>query len=434
MSESDSERTEPRGWVYVILNDDTPGKFKIGYTTKDPIDRALEFVSTGTTGTFVVIYHALVADPFAVEQEVHKRLRLAGIDWEREWFSVCPDRAKEEIRTAAGTVFYEDTTARWHRLQRKPKAYVFELLAEAKAAAENRRREQEEAELAARIAEENARIEAAQEAERRRQQEELQEASRRAEEAMQLAAEAERLQIEEDRRREQAAEAHEKRRRDLAKVKTLALRAACFAIFVEISYLALGPYSPSRIAELQQKCRERNAAVLASQGKCDAISRALRSATVEFDQLPRRAVDLRTNRERLAKDEDKAKLKIEFEKYLLDEFQKKYVPLGYVSGAVGGLSAESIASEWRIRKSTVKSAESALNRIHEQQQELSVQRADLPAQEQAASARKSELQRSLSREEKILVGAKASLQDARRNVEKALRHNAYFPWAEKGRQ
>jgi len=143
MTTSDSSRTEQRGWVYLILNDDTPGKIKIGYSTKDPVDRALELVSTGTTGTFVVIYHALVADPFAVEQEVHKRLRLAGIDWEREWYSVCPDRAKEEIRAVAGVVFYEDTTVRWHRSQRQPKEYTLELLAEAKAATEERRRRQE---------------------------------------------------------------------------------------------------------------------------------------------------------------------------------------------------------------------------------------------------------------------------------------------------
>jgi hypothetical protein len=434
MSASDSARTEPRGWVYVILNDDTPGKFKIGYTTKDPIDRASEFVSTGTTGTFVVIYHALVADPFAVEQEVHKRLRLAGVDWEREWYSVCPDRAKEEIRTVAGTVFYEDTTVRWHRSQRPPKAYVFEVLAEARAAAEDRRREQEEAERAARVAEENARIAAAQEAERERRQKELEAARLRAEEAMRLAAEEEQLQIEEQKRREQAAEAARKRQYFFAKASALATKAAYAALLLTVFLLAFGPYSSSQITEFQNKCGEVNATVLASQRKCDAIARNLSSATLEIEGLSRRAVDLQARSQRLTTEEKEAEKQRRFKINLWEDFQKKYVPLGYPSGARGGLSAEAIEREWAIRQSAVKSAESRLDLVRKQRQDLSDQRASLPVKEQAASARKAELEQSLSREQATLSSAKTSLQRASRKLEDALRYNAYFPWAaRKGR-
>jgi hypothetical protein len=433
MTTSDSSRTEQRGWVYLILNDDTPGKIKIGYSTKDPVDRALELVSTGTTGTFVVIYHALVADPFAVEQEVHKRLRLADIDWEREWYSVCPDRAKEEIRAVAGVVFYEDTTARWHRSQRQPKEYALELLAEAKAATEERRRGQEEAERAARIAEEKARIEAAQEAERERRQKELEAARLRAEEAMRLAAEAEQLRIDEEKRRALAAEAEKKRQSFLAKARTLATRAACGALLLEFCYLAFGPYSPSRIADLQKRRGELSTAVLASQRKCDAITRSLSSVTLAIRERERSAGDLQATTEQLAEDERKAELNLRFQKQRQKESQNQYAPGGTPSGSRGGLSADAIKFELRVRQLAVERAETHLQGIRKEQQGVSDQIASLPHRQHTASARKAELEQSLSQEQASLARVSTSLQQATRKLENALRYNTNFPWAAKAR-
>lgn len=155
----DTPNTITQGWVYLIVNDINPSRVKIGFTTRDPIERAYDLISTGTFGTFVVIYQALVHEPYRVEQTVHRR--LADLNQEREWFEVCPNRAKEEIRAAAGVVLYENTSPRWHPSQPAPADRTKELLDEARKAAEEARREEarrveEEAAARARQAEEEA--------------------------------------------------------------------------------------------------------------------------------------------------------------------------------------------------------------------------------------------------------------------------------------
>jgi hypothetical protein len=181
------ENTTQRGWVYIIANDSYVGsRLKIGKTDRDPIDRARELVSTGTTGTFVVIYHALVDNPYGVEQQVHQRLWSFNVGG--EWFEVCPDLAVQEIRTVAGARLHaEDTTPRWHGSQAAPREETKELLKEARERAEAQRAER-------------ARLQA--EAERQRLQQEAEAVAERT----RLEAEAARLQ------REREAEAERQRR------------------------------------------------------------------------------------------------------------------------------------------------------------------------------------------------------------------------------
>jgi len=145
------------GWVYIIVNDLIQGRIKIGFTLRDPLERAKEMASTGLTGTLVVIYQACVRDPYRVEREVHRRFYKDNCGG--EWFTVCPNRAKEVIRAVAGEMLLELTEPRWHGDE--PSARTKELLKEAEEAA---RRERE------RLAEET--ILAAIEAERRRQEQE----------------------------------------------------------------------------------------------------------------------------------------------------------------------------------------------------------------------------------------------------------------------
>jgi len=140
-----SDTNDVRGWVYVIVNDLIPDRVKVGFTRKDPVERAKELISTGTTGNFVVIYHAWVANARDVEQEVHRRLHSfnAGL----EWFAVAADLAVEEIRAVAGLGLYsEDTTARWHPTQAEPASWAKEALEEARQRSEAKRREAEEEE------------------------------------------------------------------------------------------------------------------------------------------------------------------------------------------------------------------------------------------------------------------------------------------------
>jgi hypothetical protein len=197
---ADDTSTVPRGWVYLIVNDLIPNRVKIGFTKRDPIERASELISTGTTGTFVVIYEALVFQPYQVEQEVHRR--FAELNRGLEWFEVCPNRAKEEILTVAGSVLHENTSPRWHPSQPVPSQHARELLNEAKKAAEKARqveaearakkaREDEEARLAAEAAE-TARQ---RKAEEERRQRELEEEKSRIEEQAIRAAEDEKRQL-----------------------------------------------------------------------------------------------------------------------------------------------------------------------------------------------------------------------------------------------
>jgi hypothetical protein len=206
---SATKNTCPRGWVYIVVNDLCHSRFKIGMTDRDPIERAKEFVATGTTGTFVVLYHALVDNPYGVEQQVHRR--LWQYNKEREWFEVCPDLAVQEIRAVAGAGLYlEVTEPRWHGSQPEPSDATKELLSEARERAEAQRAER-------------ARLEAEAERERLRQEAEALAEQRRREE--QAAREQRQRDWEEASRRQrqerEEAEAQERERRENERTQQL---------------------------------------------------------------------------------------------------------------------------------------------------------------------------------------------------------------------
>src|SRR5579859_6306141 len=74
-----------RGWVYVISNQSMPGLLKIGFSSKDPHDRARELDNTGCPQPYVVEYDVLVSAPREVEQRIHTRLsdKRDGKEWFR---------------------------------------------------------------------------------------------------------------------------------------------------------------------------------------------------------------------------------------------------------------------------------------------------------------------------------------------------------------
>ena len=78
-----------RGWVYIISNKSMPGLVKVGYSMKDPEERAEELDHTGTPHPYVVEYDILIeGELYQVEQRIHHNLScyLEG----KEWFRCTP--------------------------------------------------------------------------------------------------------------------------------------------------------------------------------------------------------------------------------------------------------------------------------------------------------------------------------------------------------
>lgn len=73
-----------RGWVYVITNPSMKGIAKVGYSTRDPIIRAVELGGTGSPTPYQVEFDALVLNPRQLETQVHKHLSDLRVG--KEWF------------------------------------------------------------------------------------------------------------------------------------------------------------------------------------------------------------------------------------------------------------------------------------------------------------------------------------------------------------
>lgn len=89
-----------KGWVYVISNKAMPGLVKVGYSEKDPEQRAKELDHTGAPYPYIVEYEILVEEPYEIEQRVHQILSryLEG----KEWFRCSSEEAVDAIRRVAG--------------------------------------------------------------------------------------------------------------------------------------------------------------------------------------------------------------------------------------------------------------------------------------------------------------------------------------------
>lgn len=86
-----------KGWVYVMSNPAIPNVIKIGFTTKDPNERAKE-LGTGAPQAYEVEYEVLVRDPKKIEKSAHKK--LASKNAGKEWFSCDVDTALSTIKDA----------------------------------------------------------------------------------------------------------------------------------------------------------------------------------------------------------------------------------------------------------------------------------------------------------------------------------------------
>jgi hypothetical protein len=394
---AEKAHTSSEGWVYLIVNDQTPLHVKIGKSDRDPIERARELVSTGTVGTFVVIYQAWVRDPYAVEQRVHRTLerhRKSG-----EWFEVCPNVAKHAIHQAADEVQFEKVMPRWHPSQREPAPWTRVFLEEARLAAEEAAERQRQAEEAA--------IRAAEEAAAKRRAEEKARADAEAAAAKAAA-------------KEQAArerlEAMRRRRCD-KKVTRIAWGAVGLVVTALAVYAVLGPYAADEVARRQMHVEQ-------AEGRHASLDRVVEVARAEVVRAKAKVAGAPEERtkwqgilERATAQAAKAERQIREKQASLKRQLKEQPDPQYADGLKPPLaeirSARQILAE---EESAADAARSVLAALPEE---------ELLAKDQlalAVSAEK-EAERELQTQKQVSIAAK-------RGLAEALRRNEWWTWLE----
>lgn len=89
------------GIVYVLHSYSVKGLLKIGGTSRSAEERAKELSTTGVPTPYMVLYSHAFSDWEEAEGRVHARLRRYRINEDREFFSVEPKVAIDEIRRIA---------------------------------------------------------------------------------------------------------------------------------------------------------------------------------------------------------------------------------------------------------------------------------------------------------------------------------------------
>ena len=422
----DTTNTNAKGWVYLIVNDLIPTRVKVGYTMRFPIDRAQELVTTGTTGTFVVIYQALVHSPYRVEQEVHKR--LASTNRGLEWFEVCPNRAKEEILCVAGGALYEDTKPCWPRSQPEPSERTKELLHEAKKAADELRRLNWEAEEAARVAtEERLRREAA-EAERLRQLKQLEDDRIRAEEAVRLTQQKEQERLEEEDRQRRLAE---KKRRQAIQAQLLIRNtklglgvAALVLVACGLFHLAFGPFSPAQIESLREAAASLEEKAYPLQVRYTKAQQELQVTKKSLATLPITESLLKNQRAECERNEASDRTTLASVERILAEVIAEYAPYGRPTGPRGGVSLKGIQAELDLRERNAKSARAAYTASQAATSAVRSRIEAIPAAIAAAKKREQELAPRIAELNEQITIAERNLNRAQQELAAALQHNS----------
>jgi hypothetical protein len=85
-------------WVYIMSNPTMPGYYKIGYTKKNPEERAKQISNaTGVIVPMKVEWAFHCYNGFALEQECHHKLEMYRVNNNREFFQMPLDEAKSTI-------------------------------------------------------------------------------------------------------------------------------------------------------------------------------------------------------------------------------------------------------------------------------------------------------------------------------------------------
>jgi len=88
-----------KGWVYIITNVAMPNLLKIGYSDRDPENRAIELNSTASPHPHIVEFAVLVEQPRKVEKAVH--MELKDFHEGKEWFKCDTSKGKSAILDVA---------------------------------------------------------------------------------------------------------------------------------------------------------------------------------------------------------------------------------------------------------------------------------------------------------------------------------------------
>ena len=85
-------------WVYILSNPAIPEMVKIGYTAKDPFERAHQISrGTGIPLGFEVEWAYKCFKGERIEQEVHKHFKKQRVNTQKEFFRVSLEEAKQVI-------------------------------------------------------------------------------------------------------------------------------------------------------------------------------------------------------------------------------------------------------------------------------------------------------------------------------------------------
>tara|TARA_R110000796_G_scaffold212_2_gene847 strand:+ start:1442 stop:1936 length:495 start_codon:yes stop_codon:yes gene_type:complete len=85
-------------WVYIMSNPTMPGYYKIGYTKKNPEERAKQISNaTGVIVPMEVEWAFHCYNGFALEQECHHKLERYRVSNNREFFQMSLDEAKKTV-------------------------------------------------------------------------------------------------------------------------------------------------------------------------------------------------------------------------------------------------------------------------------------------------------------------------------------------------
>ena len=127
-----------KGWVYVISNKAMPGLVKVGYSAKDPKQRAKELGmgNAGSPHPYVVEYDALVEDPENIEKKTHKQ--LSAKHEAKEWFRCSTEEAVTAIKQVVGENIFHETYAKIERNKIEALLRVQQMQAELAKAQENK--------------------------------------------------------------------------------------------------------------------------------------------------------------------------------------------------------------------------------------------------------------------------------------------------------
>ena len=97
-----------KGGIY-ILNNPSMKLLKIGQSSKDPSDRAVELSqATGVPTPFKIEYIALVESYQEVERNVHRLLNSHRINPQREFFECSVNEAVQAVKTASTKILHEE--------------------------------------------------------------------------------------------------------------------------------------------------------------------------------------------------------------------------------------------------------------------------------------------------------------------------------------